>query len=30
MALTLGHHVLAGIHENALNELLKAYRAARP
>jgi len=30
MALTLGHHVFAGVHESALNKLLKAYRAARP
>jgi hypothetical protein len=30
MGLTLGHHVFAGVQENALNKLLKAYRAARP
>ena len=30
MALTLGHHVFAGVHEDALNKLLKAYRAVRP
>ena len=30
MALTLGHHVFAGVHEDAVNKLLKAYRAARP
>jgi hypothetical protein len=30
MALTLGHHVFAGIHENAVNTLLDAYRTARP
>jgi hypothetical protein len=30
MALTLGHHVFAGVHEDAFNKILKAYRAARP
>jgi hypothetical protein len=30
MALTLGHHVFGGLHEDAVNKLLKAYRAARP
>src|SRR6516165_2005681 len=30
MALTLGHHIYAAVHEDALNKLLKAFRAARP
>jgi len=30
MALTLGHHVFAGLHEDAVNKLLRAYQAARP
>jgi hypothetical protein len=30
MALTLGHHVFAAVHQDAVNKLLKAYRAARP
>ena len=30
MALTLGHHVFAGLHEDAVNKLLGAYQGARP
>lgn len=30
MGLTLGHHVFAGLHEDAVNKLLRAYQAARP
>jgi hypothetical protein len=30
MAFTLGHHVYAGLHEDAVNKLLRAYRSARP
>jgi hypothetical protein len=30
MALTRGHHIFAGVHEDALNKLLRAYQTARP
>lgn len=30
MALTNGHHIFAGLHETAVNKVLKAYRKARP
>jgi hypothetical protein len=30
MALTLGHHVFAAVHQDAVNKLLKAYRSVRP
>lgn len=30
MALTLGHHVFAGVHEGALSKLLNAFWASRP
>ena len=30
MALTNGHHVFAGLHEDAFNKFIKAYRTARP
>jgi hypothetical protein len=30
MALTQGHHIFAGLHEDAVNKLLNAYRAVRP
>ena len=30
MGLTLGHHLYAALHQDALNKLIRAYRAARP
>src|SRR5579864_1767233 len=30
MALTRGHHLFAGLHENAFNKFIRAYRGARP
>jgi hypothetical protein len=30
MPLTMGHHVFAGLHEDAMNKFMTAFRAARP
>ena len=30
MALTQGHHLFAGLHEDAINKVIRAFRAARP
>jgi hypothetical protein len=30
MALTMGHHLFGGLHEDAFNKFIKAYRSARP
>lgn len=30
MALTNGHHIFAGLHEDAINKVIRAFRSARP